>query len=73
MIIGRLKDVLDNIGPGVHDVCFCDLNGLEISDDDLKQHDFDSIGVIDKQIDEDSIKTGWIIMNIVLSLKKAAD
>lgn len=73
MIIGRLKDVLDNIGPGVHDVCLFDLNGLKLSEDDLKQHDFDNIGVIDKQIDEESIKTGWIIMNIVLSLKKAAD
>jgi hypothetical protein len=70
MILGKLKDVLDNIGPGIHDVCYCDSDGLGLNENDLSQHDFDTIDVIGKHIDEKSKDTNWVILNITLAIKK---
>lgn len=70
MRLEKLKDVLDNIGPGVHDVYFYDSNGTKLDENDLKQHDFDSIQVIGKSIDEKSKGTSWVILNITLAIKK---
>lgn len=70
MILGRLEDVLDNLGPGIHDVNYYDSNGMRLDENDLKEHDFDNIKVIEKCIQKESVNTDWVIMNITLEIKK---
>lgn len=72
MSLGKLKDVLDNIGPGIHDVSFYNFEGDKLCEVDLKGHDFDNIEVISKHLDPQTVNSKWVVMNIVLSIKKAA-
>ncbi|MCR3906946.1 MAG: hypothetical protein NUK62_07995 [Tenericutes bacterium] len=68
-MLGRLEDVLDNIGPGVHDVRFYDRDGVRLRTLDLRKFDFDNIPVI-KITDNALSVLDWNIKNIHLDVKK---
>lgn len=70
MALERLKEYLDNLGPGVHDVVYRDKNGNRLHPADLKGMDFDNLLVLRAELD--SRKSSWTIMNLILDVKKAA-
>jgi hypothetical protein len=68
-MLGRLKNVLDNIGPGVHDVCYLDCDGEVMTSEDLMYFGFDEIPVISKSENVGSTPE-WRIINLHLDVKK---
>lgn len=65
----KLKSVLDNLGPGIHDVAFYDRDFIKVDCLHLRQFDFDNIKVLSVNIDESTIGTNWIVMNVKLDIK----